>query len=149
MSYLRKLTNGMTISHLEHEQDIHEVRSFISELTQNDQSVSNCVIFNILFKSTNRFFVVKDQILNKVVGFAAIYYLDKITGRTVAQIEDVIIHPDYREEGIGQSLIEFCMDYVQDQRSCYKIVLNCEKHNIPFYEKCGFKLSEVQMRKNI
>lgn len=28
---------------------------------------------------------------------------------------------------------------------CYKIILDCGEHNVPFYEKCGLVKKEVQM----
>ena len=28
---------------------------------------------------------------------------------------------------------------------CYKVILDCSQKNVPFYEKCGFKVKEVQM----
>lgn len=29
---------------------------------------------------------------------------------------------------------------------CRKTQLNCSQHNIPFYEKCGFEVSSVEMQ---
>jgi hypothetical protein len=30
---------------------------------------------------------------------------------------------------------------------CYKVLLNCEEHNVGFYERCGLSLCSVQMKR--
>jgi glucosamine-phosphate N-acetyltransferase len=37
------------------------------------------------------------------------------------------------------------LKFVSARTNCYKTILDCAEHNVKFYEKCGFKLKEVQM----
>lgn len=38
---------------------------------------------------------------------------------------------------------------VARQQGCYKVILDCAEHNIPFYEKCGLSRKEVQMVRSV
>lgn len=37
------------------------------------------------------------------------------------------------------------LKHLGNSKGCYKIILDCADHNVPFYEKCDFKKKEVQM----
>ena len=53
-----------------------------------------------------------------------------------ALIEDVVVDQAYRKQGIGAEIMRRLLerlDHVEE------IVLNCEEHLIPFYERLGFK----------
>lgn len=63
---------------------------------------------------------------------------------SVAHIEDVCIDRHFQMLGYGRIL----MDYLQNiakREKCYKIILNCSNKNIPFYERCGFNSTNVEM----
>ena len=49
------------------------------------------------------------------------------------------------KQGIGQMMIEHLKEIAME-RSCYKVILNCNKSNVGFYKKCGFYQKEIQMR---
>lgn len=55
----------------------------------------------------------------------------------VCHIEDVVISTLYRGRGLGRMIIDKCILYAQE-RNCYKVILDCARDNVPFYEKCGF-----------
>jgi glucosamine-phosphate N-acetyltransferase len=83
----------------------------------------------------------------KVVGTAAILIEPKFYG-TVGHVEDVAVHPEHQKKGIGARL----MDAIHEEAAkagCYKIILDCEDHNIPFYEKLGYFKNCNHMRKNL
>ena len=69
-------------------------------------------------------------------------------GSSVGHIEDVVVDKDTRLSGIGKKLIEKCVQFCEDNL-CYKVILDCSKENIPFYESCGFTYSENCMRKDL
>jgi len=53
-----------------------------------------------------------------------------------ALIEDVVVDKDYRQQGIGAEIMRRLLerlDHVEE------ILLNCEDHLIPFYERLGFQ----------
>ena len=62
----------------------------------------------------------------------------------VGHIEDIITHSSYRGQGLGKKIIQSLVSYGKDF-GCYKVILDCNDTNIPFYEKCGFIKKENQM----
>jgi glucosamine-phosphate N-acetyltransferase len=63
---------------------------------------------------------------------------------SIGHIEDVVVSKDYRGTGLGKILITKLIKIAREMK-CYKIILNCQEKNIPFYEKCGFTKKEVEM----
>ena len=76
----------------------------------------------------------------KIVGMATCFIEDKLIHNfgKVGHIEDVIVDKKIRKCGIGKKIINACIDHAKNN-NCYKIILDCLKHNIGFYEKCGFE----------
>ena len=37
------------------------------------------------------------------------------------------------------------LHYMATRLNCYKTILNCTPHNVPFYEKCQLRQTHVQM----
>ncbi|KAI9021507.1 acyl-CoA N-acyltransferase [Phycomyces nitens] len=64
-------------------------------------------------------------------------------GKT-GHIEDVVVHDSQRGKRLGQRLIEQ-INHMAKSLGCYKSILNCNQHNVPFYEKCNLNLANVQM----
>jgi glucosamine-phosphate N-acetyltransferase len=87
---------------------------------------------------------------NKIVGTASYFIELKFlhSGGKTMHIEDVVVVQEHRELGIGKKLMSYLTN-LATETGCYKIILDCGEHNIGFYEKCGFKKHEVQMRKNV
>lgn len=69
-------------------------------------------------------------------------------GGYFGQIENVVVNPQFRNQGIGKKLIERCVERATKD-NLYKVVLNCSDKNKEFYEKCGFHWNFNQMRINI
>ena len=65
-------------------------------------------------------------------------------GRSVAHIEDIIVHEKYRGKGISKVIIESLKEYAESM-NCYKIILDCSEENIQLYKKYGFVEKGVQM----
>ncbi len=103
---------------------------------------------NIKEKSNSRIFVA--LIDNKIVGSITtiIEYKFIHNGGKVCHIEDVVTRKGYEKLGIGSSLIRDAIDF-STKEDCYKVVLNCSKKNILFYEKNGFHKHEIEMRFDI
>ena len=49
-----------------------------------------------------------------------------------------------RGKKLGVKLME-ALKRIGRQLGCYKVILDCSKHNVNFYTRCGFKQKEVQM----
>ena len=85
-----------------------------------------------------------------VVGTASLLLEPKFIhgGGTVGHIEDVAVHVRQQHHGIGAKLVEHLLEVCR-QAGCYKVILDCAEHNIPFYGKLGFKEWEHAMRKDL
>jgi glucosamine-phosphate N-acetyltransferase len=66
-------------------------------------------------------------------------------GSKVGHIEDVVVCNEARGTGLGQKIVQHCIDYASDA-GCYKVILDCSNKNVPFYINCGMYLSENSMR---
>jgi glucosamine-phosphate N-acetyltransferase len=125
-------------------EDLPELASLLSQLTTvgtpDLDSVSETVYSNIYVAYTN----------NKIVGTITLLVEPKIIHNAgkVGHIEDVVVHTKYRKRGIGKLLIDH-VKTVAKEKECYKIILDCDEHNIGFYEKSGFKTKGVCMRFDI
>ena len=51
-------------------------------------------------------------------------------------IEDVVVDESYRRTGLGKKLIEHLIKEAR-ANGCYKVILDCEDKNIPFYQSCN------------
>ena len=66
-------------------------------------------------------------------------------GSKVGHIEDVVVDKEARGTGLGQKIVQHCIDHARDA-GCYKVILDCSNKNVPFYINCGFYISENTMR---
>tara|TARA_R100001163_G_C5067252_1_gene206239 strand:+ start:4168 stop:4644 length:477 start_codon:yes stop_codon:yes gene_type:complete len=64
---------------------------------------------------------------------------------SLAHIEDIVVHPDTRGQGLGKKIVNHLIECAKQQPNCYKISLNCSYKNIPFYTKLGLTTKERQM----
>jgi glucosamine-phosphate N-acetyltransferase len=86
---------------------------------------------------------INDEI--KLIGAGTIIIEPKIIhgGKSVGHIEDVIVHPHYRNQGIAQTILNKLVEY--SKKECYKVILNCNPNMEPFYNKSGFEKKCIQM----
>lgn len=80
-----------------------------------------------------------------IIGYGSLVIENKIRGYSSGQIEDVVIHEDWRGKGIGEKLIKALVQRAWDKK-CYRLSLFCEKELIPFYEKNNFIVNNVVMK---
>ena len=84
----------------------------------------------------------------ELIGAGTIFFEHKVIHGMgiVGHIEDVIISNKYRSKGVGKEIMNYLVTEAENRNS-YKVILNCNETNCGFYEKCGFKLKEVEMVK--
>lgn len=75
-----------------------------------------------------------DHQTHRLVGFVRL--LTDYTYRAV--VFDVIVHPDYRDRGLGRQLMEAVIHHPK-LRSVEAFLLGCKPDMVPFYEKFGFQ----------
>ena len=67
-------------------------------------------------------------------------------GKPCAHLENVVTDRRFRGKGIGREMVGFLVAKARES-GCYKVILNCEAKNIPFYKRCGFRTTgEAEMR---
>lgn len=82
----------------------------------------------------------------EVVGYGTIVVETKIRGGKMGHIEDIVSHPNKRNKGIGKIVVNALYEIAKINK-CYKVSLQCQQHNIPFYEKCDYKVSGTAMQR--
>ena len=94
-----------------------------------------------------RTFVAADG--ERIVGTASLLIEQKFIhgGGLCGHIEEVVVHPDYKNQGIARALVRHATAEAE-KMSCYKVILNCFDDLVPFYESCGFRRHDVGMRMN-
>jgi len=128
--------------------DFPQLTNLLRQLTTvgnpNKNKISNNVYNNIYVA-----YLVQNK-TEIIVGCSTILIENKIIheGGKVGHIEDVVIHNKYRKRGIGKLLVDHCVK-VGKKMGCYKIILDCDRNNTGFYEKCGFKQLGICMRMDL
>lgn len=56
----------------------------------------------------------------------------------VGHVEDVVVSKAARGRKLGAMVMDALVRLARG-RGCYKVILDCAKHNVGFYEKLGFK----------
>ena len=119
----------------------------LSQLTMVGMVTKEMFIDFIKNQSKNcHIYVIHDVQSNRIVGTGTLLIENKIIHSCgkVGHIEDVVVDSTVRGMGFGKDLVEFLKTIAIEQK-CYKIILDCNNDNIPFYEKCGFTKKETQM----
>jgi glucosamine-phosphate N-acetyltransferase len=130
-----------------HKDKREEIFALLSQLTS-----ASCIddarfnhILGMLSFNHNIYVYLENE---KIIGMITIFFEQKLihNGGCVAHIEDLVIDKEHRSKGIADKLIKFCLSKIRPY-TCYKVILNCKKELIPFYEKNDFKEYNVQMSK--
>jgi len=64
-------------------------------------------------------------------------------GRPVGHVEDVVVHPCLRGDGLGKRMVQHILD-VAREAGCYKVILDASPSHHSFYHPLGFQLSASQ-----
>jgi glucosamine-phosphate N-acetyltransferase len=94
----------------------------------------------------NTIVVIEDSHTQKIVSTGKLIIEQKLYGAKMGHIEDIITLSQYRKKGLGSKIIQELTKIAWEQ-NCYKIVLNTNNINIPFYLKNGFKVKGIEMCK--
>lgn len=102
-------------------------------------------IFRNRLKAGVRTFVAEAQ--GRIVGTTTLLVEEKFihAGGRVGHIEDVAVHREFRKQGIGNALVQYAVEESK-KLGCYKVILNCFEHLVPFYSGNGFRRQDVGMR---
>lgn len=92
--------------------------------------------------------VIVDRASDMLVGVGTVFIERKFLRGlgSVGHIEDIAVDKAQQGKKIGLRIIQ-ALTAISETVGCYKTILNCSEHNIPFYEKCGYAKKEVEMTK--
>lgn len=92
--------------------------------------------------------VIVSKTTDQIVAVGSIFLERKfLHGLAMAgHIEDIAVEKAQQGKKLGLRIIQALL-WISETKGCYKTILNCNKDNIPFYEKCGFQLKENEMAK--
>jgi glucosamine-phosphate N-acetyltransferase len=83
----------------------------------------------------------------QVVGTASLLVERKYIhrGGLVGHIEDVAVHRGHQLRGVGTALVGHATEEAR-RLGCYKVILDCSEHLIPFYERLGYRPHNFGLR---
>lgn len=83
-----------------------------------------------------------------VVGMVNLLYtVSTALGAKVAVLEDVVVAPDHRNQGVGSLLLRAALDEVV-AAGCKRVTLATDAHNLGaqrLYQRLGFELSSMRL----
>ena len=83
---------------------------------------------------------------SNILGMVSLLYsISTALGGKVAILEDMIIHQDYRQQGLGKELLGEAIRFSKE-RNCLRLTLLTDFNNdaaINFYQQFGFKKSDM------
>ena len=81
-----------------------------------------------------------------VIGMVCLLFtVSTACGGKVALLEDMILHPKYRNDGLGSKLLQTAVELAK-REGCLRITLLTDRANdaaIRFYQRHGFTMSEM------
>lgn len=131
--HFRKLTNHDYDSYL------HLIQQFRPTSYTEEQ-------FKLYISSLHQTDIIVIIYQNQIIASGTILYETKLIHNIslYAHIEDIIVDNQFRKQSIGKLLIEYLIQCCKN-KNCYKILLDCQKNLIPFYEKNKFQENGIQM----
>jgi GNAT superfamily N-acetyltransferase len=88
---------------------------------------------------------------NRLIGICGLWILIKYyVGRHV-EVDNVIIHPDYQGQGIGEQMMDWVFSYARDH-GCIASELNCYTNNNggnKFWHNQGYRIIGFHYRKDL
>lgn len=126
---------------------IDEIFSLLQQLTHAPK-LEYSVFKNIIESLDTNHFIYVYLENDKILGIITLLIEQKLihNGKKVAHIEDLVVDKKIKGKGIGSKLIQHCIEKANNF-NCYKIILNCNKNLLEFYEKNGFLKKDIQMVK--
>ncbi|PSR80145.1 acyl-CoA N-acyltransferase [Coniella lustricola] len=145
------LPPGFTLRPLTH-QDYHKgyldclaVLTHVGALTQQEWDERYAEMAQ-LARGTYYLLVIEHDASQTIIGTGSLVVERKFIHNRglVGHIEEIAIAPSHQAKGLGLAMLN-ALDAVARQVGCYKNILNCGAKNEPFYVKCGYHNSGIEM----
>ncbi len=127
-------------------EDLEDVFLLLNLLKEKDINTINSETAWENFKSNSSSNSIVGIYNDKVIAYGSIVIENKIRGDVAGHIEDIVVDTSMRGKMVGVKLINKLVN-IGSKKGCYRITLFCEKKLIKFYERTGFKVNNVMMKK--
>lgn len=124
------------------QKDYLKYYKLINEFRKTEFSYNN--FCNLINEKNIQVWIIEDK--NEIVGTGTLLFEQKLIHNfgLVAHIEDVVISKNFRRQNYGKMLIEHLIQKAKE-KTCYKVILDCDSKIETFYNKCGLKTNGIQM----
>ena len=128
------------------ESDIREVSILLNQLNKVDvKSIDYKKAWNN-FSSNSSSNSIVGIYEKKIVAYGSIVIENKIRGQVAGHIEDIVVDTMVRGKMLGVKLVKKLIE-IGESKNCYRITLFCDKKLISFYERNGFMVNNIIMKK--
>ena len=128
------------------ESDIREVSILLNQLKQMDITSIDYKKAWSDFSSNSSSNSIVAILKKKVVAYGSIVIENKIRGQVAGHIEDIVVDSEVRGKMLGVRLVKKLIE-IGESKNCYRITLFCDKKLVSFYERSGFKVNNIMMKK--
>ena len=128
------------------ETDMEEVSSLLNQLKKIDLNKIDYKEAWLNFISNTGSNSIVGVYNKKIVAYGSIVVENKIRGEVAGHIEDIVVDTSVRGKMLGVKLVKELVE-IGKNLGCYRITLFCDKKLIKFYERNGFKVNNVIMKK--
>ena len=128
------------------ESDIKEVSTLLNQIKKKDvNSIDFKKAWNDFSSnsSSNSIIAIYEK---KIVAYGSIVIENKIRGEVAGHIEDIVVDKEMRGKMLGVKLVKKLIK-IGESKNCYRVSLFCDKKLISFYERSGFKVNNIMMKK--
>jgi len=139
----------MIFRHIEPNDYYKDYLTLLEQLTIVEKEKINYEQFrNFVDNLSNNHIIIVIEDNNKIIGTGTLLIENKVIHNMglVGHIEDIVIHNNYRKQGLGKKIIDELIN-ISIQSNCYKSILDCNEKNVNFYQNSGFIQKEIQMVK--
>ena len=126
--------------------DLDEVFILLNQLKEKDiSSINKNLVWRNFLENTSSNSLV-GLYKGKIIAYGSIVIENKIRGEVAGHIEDIVVDRDISGKMIGNRLVNQLIKVGED-KGCYRITLFCNKKLVTFYERNGFKVNNIIMKK--
>ncbi|ROV97182.1 hypothetical protein VPNG_08802 [Cytospora leucostoma] len=142
------LPNGFTIRPLRKSDfnkgclDCLRVLTWVGDITEDEWNER----YDQMANATGTYYLLALEHEDRIVGTGSLVVERKFIHNRglVGHIEEIAIAKELQGKGLGLKMIQ-ALDSVGKSVGCYKHILNCGPKNEPFYVKCGYHNSGIEM----
>ena len=127
-------------------EDLADVFLLLNQLKEKDINTIDSETAWKNFKSNSSSNSIVGIYNDRVLAYGSIVIENKIRGDIAGHVEDIVVDDSMRGKLVGVKLINKLIN-IGSEKGCYRITLFCEEKLIKFYERTGFKVNNIMMKK--